>query len=423
MGYLNFKRTGLETTFTTDTFTRTVSNGWGSTDTGQAWQTAGGVASDYSVGSNIGTMSVGVVNTTRRCLLPASFVPADVDLKVKASPTVLAAGGNIESSLMVRIDPNDVDNTYYYGEVEYNYQVSRTVRARIVKRVAGVDTELIAAFDVPGMTYAANSWWWIRFQAVGTRLRIKVWPDTLGEPPEWNASVTDSTLTSGRVGIRSTIDATNTNTLPVLINYDTFTAMYDPTGKPFVNEVTQINDNWDLLDSKLQPYLIGGSLTDLEVGQEYLDTNFRYAVHNGASARVPDDIDAAWSAWTTLPLLSPRTARSGFLPKWRNNSLLRMVELVGGLTFNAAADPWTPGVLATVNSDTSGAIPASMIPNGNYHMQQCCTSATGGTSVVSSGYVHVDKPGGNTYVRIRIQYLGGSGGGNFAMLDQIWWWY
>ena len=192
---------------------------------------------------------------------------------------------------------------------------------------------------------------------------------------------------------------------------------------PNVDEVAHLNDNWDILESKLSPYIAGGTISNIETGQEFFDSNFRLAVYDGAAARTTDDIDAAWSSWTTLPLLSPRTARSGFVPKWRNNSLLRQVELVGGLTFNAAADPWTAGTLATINSDTSGAIPATMTPIGTYHYAACCTAATGGTSVVSSGYVHVDKPGGNTYVRIRGQYLGGAGGGNFMMLDQLWWWY
>lgn len=206
--------------------------------------------------------------------------------------------------------------------------------------------------------------------------------------------------------------------------YFNFTRITPPApNDPTVNEVTQLNDNWDHLDAKLGPYMNGGSISGLETGQEYFDVNFRYALWDGAAARLPDDIDAAWSAWTAIPMLSPRTVRPNFTPRWRNNSLLRKVELSGGLTFNAVSDPWTPNTLATVNGDVAGAVPASMIPVGGTHVCPCATALSAGTTIVSSGYAFIDKPGGNTFTRIRVCYLGGDGGGNFVQLEEISWWY
>lgn len=192
---------------------------------------------------------------------------------------------------------------------------------------------------------------------------------------------------------------------------------------PQVNEVTQLNDNWDTLDAKLLPYMSGGSISGIETGQEIFASGFRFGVWNGSTTRIPDDIDAAWSAWTALPMSSPRVARGGFTPRWRNNSLLRMVELSGGVLFNAAADPWTMGSLFTVNSDTSGAIPSSMTPVGGTSRSPAATGLTAGTTVVAGALIIIDKPGGNTFNRIQAQYMGGPGGGNFIMLDQVWWWY
>jgi hypothetical protein len=205
--------------------------------------------------------------------------------------------------------------------------------------------------------------------------------------------------------------------------YLNFTKIAPPApNDPVVNEVTQLNNNWDHLDAKLQPYLVGGSINDVEIGQEFLDTNFRFAVWNGTQ-RIPDDIDAAWSAWTALPMFSPRAARPSFTPQWRNNSAYRMVELAGGVYFNVAQDPWTLGGYNTINADSSGAIPASMVPIGGTHTGQAAAGLTSGTSVVAGAMITVDKPGGNTFVRIRGQYMGGPGGGNFIQLDRIWWWY
>lgn len=207
----------------------------------------------------------------------------------------------------------------------------------------------------------------------------------------------------------------------VYLNFNKITppAPNDPT----VDEVEQLNDNWDVLDTKLAPYISGGAVNDLETGQEVFASGFRFAVWDGTTARVPDDIDAGWSAWTALPILAPRVARGSFTPRWRNNSAYRMVELAGGVLFDAAAAAWTMGSLFTVNSDTSGAIPSSMQPIAGSHISPCAVGLPTSPALVATGYISVDKPGGNTFTRVRAQYMGGPGGGNFLMLDQVWWWY
>lgn len=190
---------------------------------------------------------------------------------------------------------------------------------------------------------------------------------------------------------------------------------------PLVNEVTQLNDNWDQLDTKLQPYMIGGSITDLETGQEFFDGDFRYCVWDGAAPRLPDNISAGWSAWTAFPMNAPRAARSGLIPKWRNNSLYRMVECVGGVLFNAAADPWTLGSAFTINTDTANSPPSSMVPIGAKHVSPLATGIPSAPAIVAGAMATVDVSG--THIRIQLQHLGGPGGGNFIQLDQLWWWY
>lgn len=190
---------------------------------------------------------------------------------------------------------------------------------------------------------------------------------------------------------------------------------------PNVNEVTQLNDNWDYLDTKLSPFINGGTLTLAQAGQEYLDGSFRFAVWDGAAGRVPDDIDAAWSAWTNIPMATTRTIRTGYQPKWRSNSLLRKVELTGGVQFNAAADPWTMGSSIVFNALSAGSPSNTLGPIGGKHIAQCAVALTGGTSVTAGGYITIDTSG--SFVRMACQYLGGGGGGNFVMLEQVWWWY
>lgn len=207
-----------------------------------------------------------------------------------------------------------------------------------------------------------------------------------------------------------------------MVDYLGFTKILPPKpNDPVVNEATILNGNWDLLDTKLQPYMIGGTLTLSEIGQEYFDADFRYAVWDGSSGILPDDIDSAWSAWTNIPMLAPRVIRSAFQPKWRSNSLIRKVELTGGIQFDASANPWTMGTSFQFNSLAAGSPANTLGPIGGKHISPCAVALTGGTSVTAGGYVTIDTSG--SFVRMACQYLGGGGGGNFVMLDQVRWWY
>lgn len=189
---------------------------------------------------------------------------------------------------------------------------------------------------------------------------------------------------------------------------------------PNVDEVSQLNANWDLLDTKLAPYVNGGTITNVETGQEFINSG-RYAVWDGAAIRYPDDIDAAWSAWTNIPMNAPRAIRPSFQPKWRNNTLLRMVELAGGIQFDSAASAWTLGSSFQFNALSAGSPANTLGPVGGTFKATCAAALSAGTTVVAGGLITIDTSG--SFVRMAAQYLGGPGGGNFLMLDQVWWWY
>jgi hypothetical protein len=190
---------------------------------------------------------------------------------------------------------------------------------------------------------------------------------------------------------------------------------------PLVDEAAQLNANWDHMDARLTPLMLGGTLTLAQAGQEYLDSNSRFAVWDGAAARIPDDIDSAWSAWTNIPMLAPRAIRSTFQPKWRSNSLLRKVELSGGISFDVSSNVWTQGTLFQFNALSAGSPANTLGPVGGKHVNQAATGLTAGTSVTAGAYIVIDTSG--SFTRMSCQYLGGGGGGNFVQLEQVWWWY
>ncbi|MEV7389634.1 hypothetical protein [Streptomyces sp. NPDC091215] len=197
-----------------DTFTRTTSSSWGSADTGQAWTNAGGSASDFSTNGTQGLHSLGTVNVSRYSTVAAAV--ADVDVRVSVATSALATGGSQYAHVAARFI--DTSNGYF---ARLAFNTDQTVTLTIQKRVAGGQTDLTAV--VLPFTHTAATFYWLRLQVAGGILRAKAWQASEVEVPIWYLTTSDSALTAaGGVGVRSVLDATNTNTLPVTVTYDSF---------------------------------------------------------------------------------------------------------------------------------------------------------------------------------------------------------
>ncbi|MEU6342226.1 hypothetical protein ABZ883_14940 [Streptomyces sp. NPDC046977] len=199
-----------------DTYGRTVSGGWGTTDTGQAWTTNGGSGSDYSVTSGTGRASMGSVNVSRWTTVP--WASADLDTIASMATDKLATGGSHFLHLVGRFA--DVNNCYL---ARLDFSTTQTVTLTLRKRVGGTETLLATAPDV-GLVHAAGRQFWVRLTITGSTLSAKTWQDGTPEPyMPWQVTVTDTSLTAaGAIGTRSILSTSNTNTLPVVASYDGF---------------------------------------------------------------------------------------------------------------------------------------------------------------------------------------------------------
>ncbi|MES9522473.1 hypothetical protein [Streptomyces capoamus] len=196
-----------------DTFARTTSSGWGTADTGQAWSTSGGSATDYSTNGSAGVHSLGTVNVSRYTVLSAPT--ADVDLRVEVATSALATGGPQYTQLVARY----IDGSNNYS-ARLTFNTNQTLTLGLQKRVGGAQTDLVSS-TIAG-THAAGTAVVIRLQVWGSTLRAKAWQSGTSEPT-WQVQTTDSSLTAaGAAGVRSVLDSANTNTLPVTYSYDNF---------------------------------------------------------------------------------------------------------------------------------------------------------------------------------------------------------
>jgi hypothetical protein len=206
-------------TVAADTFSRQVTDGWGSAESGGAY-TLSGAAADFDVNGTGGTIN-NAAGAMRSAYLTAPSA-RDVDITFRVATNKSSTGGGQISYVALRFVGN---NTTYLARLRFTPTGSVGVQA--ISEVSGADTLLATEKIITGLTQAANSYIWVRAQVVGaspTTLRIKAWADGQSEPASWQYSTTDSTASLqsvGGVGLRSFLAGSATNA-PVLFTFDDF---------------------------------------------------------------------------------------------------------------------------------------------------------------------------------------------------------
>ena len=90
-----------------------------------------------------------------------------------------------------------------------------------VNRFLGGAWSFVAA---AGFVNDPGAWYWIRFRAEGTALKVRVWADGAAEPAAWTISATDSGIAAGSAGLY--VYEPNT------VSFDAFSAVSGPGTAP-----------------------------------------------------------------------------------------------------------------------------------------------------------------------------------------------
>ncbi len=174
-----------------DTFTRTVVDGWGTSSSGHAWIVANGTASNFDVTGTAGTVATNS-STAQVAILPESYVDVDLLCRVRVDTvTGLPLFG-------VVVHWQDANN---YDRVVIDTNAVDSIRVEKVR--AGVLSVYTAAGSAVGIsTVVAGDDWWIRASMGPRRVRAKAWLASGPEPAAWTIDVPHSVTTSqhGRVG-------------------------------------------------------------------------------------------------------------------------------------------------------------------------------------------------------------------------------
>ena len=190
-----------------DTFSRTLVDSWGSTESGSlsplAWVLSGGTnPGNYDVTAGSATHTLDSVNVMRHSTIDIG--EADFDIYYTVTIPVLATGAPIVARGLGRFQ--NTSNTYFGG---LQFETAGTVTATIAKIVGGVGTLVAQTADG---AYFAGQIWHVRFQGIGSALRVKVWIDGNAEPAAWTVEATDTSLTTGtQVGVATRSNTGNLN--------------------------------------------------------------------------------------------------------------------------------------------------------------------------------------------------------------------
>jgi PKD repeat protein len=199
--------------YATDTFTRTVANGLGTTTPGGAWSLVGTAAS-FSVNGTVGRIA-GIVGGTNAAYLTA-VRQLNTETKVDLALNIAATGGGTYVSVVGRRISNG--NDY---RVKLRYVAGGTITAYLSRTIGNAETTL-ASVTIPSLTVAPGDVLRVRLQVTGTgptTIRAKVWRATVTEPTAWLLSTTDTTAAlqaAGDVGILHYVSGSWTGTAPIV---------------------------------------------------------------------------------------------------------------------------------------------------------------------------------------------------------------
>lgn len=193
---------------TTDTFTRTVSNGWGAAPGGGTY-TVSGTASAWSVNGSRGSVRVST-GTTRLATMPWAAT-RDVQLTGRVGTDRVATGGGQSVALVARRQSTGLE---YDGRLRIDS--AKRVYLAAVKRGTS-ETLLGTEVLVSNLTYASGTYLWLKLAVSGTApssVKVKAWADAATEPTTWQVTRTDTTTAlkaAGLPGVRASTAKSTTN--------------------------------------------------------------------------------------------------------------------------------------------------------------------------------------------------------------------
>ena len=198
-----------------DDFNRVVASGFGTATSGDAWTVAAFTGTSLIDGER-GIINHNAVNDYFTATVNVGVVNQRVYAEFGTS--VVATGATITQKVVARY----TDTSNYYSAIA-SLETSGELRLQVSKRVAGAHTIMATVSQVGA--YGVNSNYAVELQVVGTWLYARLWNTDDSVPPSWQVVLQDTSLATGNLaGVRTRLESSNSNTLPVALYVDNFMA-------------------------------------------------------------------------------------------------------------------------------------------------------------------------------------------------------
>lgn len=209
----------------TEDFGGTVASGWSALDSttigATGWTILGGTASTFAENSGTGQQTPVVGGAISR--MGAGVSMADGEVLAKVAFSAIPGTATYQAYLFGRYQGL---TTWY--RAFFQLTAAGVLQTKIQRQVAGVNAD-VQTFGTTDATYAANRFYWCRYQWVGEAHRARFWLDGDPEPSVWIIDTTDPVasggfITAGNIGLGALAGAGSAG---VTVSWDGF-RIYDP---------------------------------------------------------------------------------------------------------------------------------------------------------------------------------------------------
>lgn len=218
-----------------DACAATVSNGWGSSDTGDTWTISTGSVGDFAKAGGKATQSHPSAGLTRSIYL-SNLPLGDAETRVTVTlPFTNVTGGSIFAELFFRRQASPVD--YYTAGIEI--LTDESVRLNLGDTGGGSYGSLFT-----DIIHSSSQALTIAGMVDGFTLYCKVWREGVDPEPDWMLVGTDAVqriTAPGPVGFRTLVDSSNSNTAPIVISADNIRVRQIR----FVGELADLRPAWN----------------------------------------------------------------------------------------------------------------------------------------------------------------------------------
>jgi hypothetical protein len=191
-----------------DTFTRTVASGLGTSDSGQTW----GASSAWSTDGAKAVAGFPAANTISLAPMNNSK-SADYDVSFTIIPSVVSTGAAMAGGALQRVDNSN------YIMFRIDFYLLGVISARI-HRIGGSGDSVLVTTDPVAYTYSAGQRFRMRCQRDGYELRMKFWPEASAEPLAWTCIAQEDSIPPSDLGVFGWRLAGNSNAGTVTVGFD-----------------------------------------------------------------------------------------------------------------------------------------------------------------------------------------------------------